>query len=79
MVEKKGRFSSNIKMELTIKIEKIVCIEDLILSVFYTPGMGWQFSYINRKKKPLKYSGIFRTAAGAEVVGRKWLIALLRG
>ncbi len=79
MVEKKRRFSSNIKMELTIRIEQIVCIEDLILSVFYTPGMGWQFSYINKNKKPLKYCGIFSTAAAAESVGRRWLIALLRG
>ena len=69
----------NIKMKLKVQIEKIVCIENLILIVFYTPRMGWQFSYINSKGKPLKYCGIFRTAAAAETVGRKWLIALLRG
>lgn len=66
-------------MELTIKIEQIVCIEELILIVFQTRGIGWQFSYINRHGKPLKYRGIFPNAASAETVGRKWIIALLRG
>ena len=66
-------------MKLTIRIEQIVCIEELILIVFHTRGIGWQFSYINHKRKPLKYCRSFPNAAAAELLGRKWINALLRG
>ena len=65
-------------MKLTTRIEQIVCIEELILIVFKTSEMGWQFSYINRDRKPLKYCRTFPSAAAAERLGRKWIYALLR-
>lgn len=64
-------------MAVTPRIERILSIEELTLMVFYTPAHYWQFSYINRKGKALKYCGIFYSSLEAELAGRKWIKGLL--
>lgn len=56
-----------------VKVYTMLCLNDSLLMVFYTPGQCWQFRIISRTGGIFGQQKIYYTAGAALTIGLEWL------
>jgi hypothetical protein len=56
-----------------IKVDTVICINSIVLIVYYTPGSCWQFRIISRSLGIFGEQKIYYSAAAALRMGLEWV------
>ena len=56
-----------------VKVYTMLCLNDSLLMVFYTPEQCWQFRIISRTGGIFGQQKIYYTAEAALTIGLEWL------